>query len=396
MQKIGLLRFQSVMSSTNPDLKKEEQAFLKSIDPKKDFLFTGPGKGYPTLFFIQTGGSEIFFKEIYENFEEPYLLLVQGCRNSLAAALEILSFLHRQGKEGYILQGEPAEINKKLHLLSRLYNVNQKLRASRLGVIGKPSDWLISSDVEKKKLREKWGVELVSVPNKEFLDSVDKMLPYREGAYKEYGAKTSRKGDLKQSLYVYGALKEICKKRKLDGFTLRCFDLVNEKKQTSCLAFGMLNDEGIVSTCEGDVPSLLTMYLCQLLLEQPSFMANPARIDTKKKEVVYAHCTCPFKMTTSYRLDTHFESGLGFGIKGELKRECITAVKLSPDLDKVRILSGRIVDNLDEKNLCRTQIRVAFDDSIEELIKDPYGNHMIFVYGDHEEELKALFEYIGL
>ena len=395
MQKVGLIRFRSAMAASVPSLKSEEQEFLRSIDPEKEFLFTKPKPEYPTFFFIQTGGSEIYFKDLYENYPEPYFLLVAGTRNSLAAALEILSFLHRQNKKGYILQGTPSEINRSLHLYTKLWNVNQKLHSSRLGVIGRPSDWLIASDVDKKELRKRWGVELISIPNKEFLEKVDKRLLSESGLYKKFLPKTSRKEDLRQSLYVHGALKSLCEFYKLDGFTLRCFDLVTKKQQTSCLAFGLLNDEGITSTCEGDVPSLLTMYLCKLLLNQPSFMANPARIDFASNEAIYAHCTCPFSMTSSYALDTHFESGLGFGIKGEMIEGGITAVKISPDLKNIRVMTGRIKENLSEPNLCRTQIHVRFDDPVSPLIEDPYGNHMIFIYGNHREELLRLFEFVS-
>lgn len=395
MKKIGLIHFRSAMAAGTPELQREEEEFLRSIDPKKEFEFGEPGASSPTLFFVQTGGSEIYFKEIYEQYPEPYLLLVAGSRNSLAAALEILSFLHRQGKKGHILQGEPSAINKDLHRYVKLFEVSQKLRSSRLGVIGEPSDWLIASGVDAQKLKDKLGIELVSISNKEFLDAVEEKHPFTQKLFITFFQKTPRHKDLQESLYVYGALKSICKEQNLDGFTLRCFDLVTEKKQTSCLAFGLLNDEGIVAACEGDVPSLVTMYLCKLLLDQPSFMANPARIDVAKKEVVYAHCTCPFAMTSSFSLNTHFESGLGFGIKGELKETQVTAVKLSPDLDKIRIMTGRIVENLDETTLCRTQIRVVFDNSIDELLTDPYGNHMIFVYGGHSEELRQLFDYLA-
>ncbi len=396
MQKIGLVRFRSAMSASSSKLlKAEENAFLKDIDPEKEYLFTRPGKTYPTVFFIQTGGSEIYFKDVYENYEAPYLLLVSGSRNSLAASLEILSFLHRQGKQGYILQGEPADIKKQLDLYVRFYEAKKKLGKTRLGIIGKPSDWLIASNVDKKEARKRFGIELISIPNKEFLEKVDKRILSETGAYKRFLAKTSRKEDLRQSLYVHGALKTLCENYRLDGFTLRCFDLVNKRQQTSCLAFGLLNDDGITAGCEGDVATMITMHIMHLLFDTPSFMANPARIDVASKEAIFAHCTCPFSMTKSFTLATHFESGLGFGIRGQMKEEEITAVKISPDLKHVRLLSGRIKRNLFEKNLCRTQIEVAFDEDIDCLLSDPYGNHMVFLYGNRVEEIGRFFSYIG-
>ena len=232
------------------------------------------------------------------------------------------------------------------------------------------------------------------LPMKEFLELVDQRILDDTKAMNRFLEKTSRREDLRKSLYIHGALKRICHKYGLSGFTLRCFDLLKTRQQTSCLAFGMLNDEGIVATCEGDVPTLLTMVLAKELTGKPSFMANPSEIDVAKGEAIYAHCTCPFSMVRNYTLATHFESGLGFGIRGEFPKGKMTMVKLSQDLTKFRALSCRVIENPLRADLCRSQIRVRFDDDIAELVENPYGNHMAFLSGDVREELLALFDYL--
>ena len=55
------------------------------------------------LIFIQTGGSEGLFLQYFEVLQEPYYLLTNGGNNSLAASLEILSYLNKIGKKGEIL-----------------------------------------------------------------------------------------------------------------------------------------------------------------------------------------------------------------------------------------------------------------------------------------------------
>ena len=41
---------------------------------------------------------------------------------------------------------------------------------AKLGVIGKPSDWLIASDVDYKKVNELFDIELVDIDIKELID----------------------------------------------------------------------------------------------------------------------------------------------------------------------------------------------------------------------------------
>lgn len=394
MKKFGLMRLRSALAAGDKGLKEEETAFLRYVDPNKEFAFVKPNAALPTVFFVQTGGSEIYFKDCYASFPEPYCLLVQGKRNSLAAALEIKTFCAQQGKRCFLVMGEGKKCADELSRYHDFFQIEKSLRGMKLGVIGKPSDWLIGSPYSPKDIKKRFGIEIVNIPMKEFLDLVDERILSDTKAMKRFLEKTTRREDLRKSLYIHGALKRICAKYGLSGFTLRCFDLLQKKQETSCLAFGMLNDEGIVATCEGDVPTLLTMVLLRKLTGKPSFMANPSELNLEKGEAIYAHCTCPFSMVASYTLATHFESGLGFGIRGKFPKGKMTAAKLNADLSDLRALSCRIIDNPLRADLCRSQIRVRFDDDVSELVERPYGNHMAFVYGDVRRRLLDLFAYL--
>ena len=156
----------------------------------------------------------------------------------------------------------------------------------------------------------------------------------------------------------------------------------------------MLNDDGILSGCEGDVPALLTMAMIYCLYGTPSFMANPSDINVAEKKVTYAHCTCPLSMCAEYRLDTHFESGQGIGIAGTFRHDEVTAVRIHPTLGSLLAIEGKILETPRDKHMCRTQIVVAFEEEISKMIDRPFGNHLIFTYGHHEEELLAFFDYL--
>ena len=393
MKTIGLCRLHSGLSLSQPGFKEDSDAFLSAIDPDGEFHFVSAVPDAFHIYYVESGGAENAFKRVYAQLGAPYVLLVHGERNSLAAALEILSFLHQKGLEGQILMGDPDDIHEALDQACYFYEKKKEMSFARLGVIGKPSDWLIASGVSKKALRKAFGIELVEIDIDEFYGLYKKHLIDDEKLLSKFGEKTRRLKDLRESLFIHSALKRLCQKYHLDGFTLRCFDLVKAHQETSCLAFGLLNDEGIIAACEGDVPALLTMYFIRLLTGKPSFQANPARFDFVKKQAVYAHCTCPFSMLSSYTLPTHFESGSGIAIAGKFKKKRITVAKVKADLSDIRVMGGSIIDNLSEANLCRSQIVVQFDEGLEPLVKDPYGNHMLFCYGDYADELKAFFDY---
>ena len=202
--------------------------------------------------------------------------------------------------------------------------------------------------------------------------------------------------ELKKAYHIYLSLRNIVNKYDLKGFTIRCFDLLNTVKSTSCLALALLNDEGIIAGCEGDIPAMISMYAALKVLHQPSFMANPSLLDVNNRELIIAHCTIPLKMTTSYKFDTHFESNIGIGIKGELKEEDILLFRISSDFTKYAVLRGTIEENLNRYNLCRTQIKVKIHDDITYFLKKPLGNHHIIVYGSNPKELEDYLDSLGL
>ena len=194
--------------------------------------------------------------------------------------------------------------------------------------------------------------------------------------------------------HIYKALKTIVRRHQLQGFTLRCFDLLTAVRNTGCIALAQLNAEGIVAGCEGDVPALLSMAIARALTGVSGFQANPSRIDPQTGRMLFAHCTIPLNMVERYELDTHFESGIGVGIRGYMKEGPVTIFKVSGDLSRCFIAEGELESNGQEPNLCRTQqvIRLADPSAATYFLTNPIGNHHIVVPGHHKELLTTYWD----
>ena len=139
---------------------------------------------------------------------------------------------------------------------------------------------------------------------------------------------------------------------------------------------------------------MISMHILNKLTNQVGFQANPSRIDVNNKKMVLAHCTLPLDMVDEYKLDTHFESQIGVAVKGELKEEVITIFKLSKNLKDYYVTKGKIIRNLHESNLCRTQIEVSIDENIEYFLNRPYGNHHVVIYGDYVDSINEYMRNI--
>jgi len=372
------------------------QAFLGSIAVDFDFKgsdYADYGSHALDLIYVRTGGTEGIFKQLLPQLQQqsqsPFFLLTSGKSNSLAASMEILSFLRQNGMRGEILHGQPQYIVSRMNLLVRVGEARRQLRNCRLGILGAPSDWLISSDADKGKVWKSLGITLLDIPMNELVSQIatTPLEPSSEKATTEQVTKA-----LSGAQQIYKALRSLVERHELQGFTLRCFDLLTAVRNTGCLALARLNAEGFVAGCEGDVPAMLSMMIARALTGKSGFQANPASIDPETGEILFAHCTIPLDMTERYELDTHFESGIGVGIRGYVKEGPVTLFKVSGDLSRYFVAEGQLLGCQSKPDLCRTQMVVRLKDAsvASYFLTNPIGNHHIVLTGHHADLLKEL------
>ena len=371
--------------------------------------------------YILTGGTESLFIKLFgENCSRlgNITIISDAYHNSLAASQEICTWLYNNGvQHRHIhipLHSPDATLNRLPTLLCAESPAPQRcecnagvaatsadalvkaLGGCTIGLIGEASPWLIASGIDKEALSERCGVSFREIS---IGTLADKYLGYRElwknhtlsaGARAELdevlcrfscsleGDRTTE--DLSDAAIMYLALASICKEEHLDAVTVKCFDLLSSCKTTACLALALLNDNGIIAGCEGDIPSICTMLAVYKALGRPSFMANPASIDSDNLSIDFAHCTIPTVMVESCTLPSHFESGIGIGINGELPLGNYTLCKLSgKTLERSLICNGRLVKGEYLSNRCRTQVRFIFESKAEfdAFCKARVGNHII-------------------
>ena len=377
------------------------QEFLNSLDIAYDFKgsdYADYGTHSLDLIYVRTGGTEGIFKrllpELQAKSERPFYLLTSGKSNSLAASMEILSYLRQNGFKGEIIHGNPDYISKRIRLLAKAGEARNSLKGCRLGIIGEPSDWLISSQADKEAILQRLGISLIDIPMQELLD-VMAVTPLRETS--EQASNDAIRNALPVAEQIYDALKTIVERYQLQGFTIRCFDLLTAVHNTGCLALAKFNAEGIVAGCEGDVPAMLSMKIAQSLLGVSGFQANPASINPETGEMLFAHCTIPFNLVERYEFDTHFESGIGVGIRGYMKEGPVTIFKVSGDLSRYFVEEGELIRNQAKPDLCRTQqvIQLSHPNKASYFLTDPIGNHHIILPGHHQDLLEGFLRILS-
>ncbi|MGE5236810.1 MAG: hypothetical protein ACM3O7_10715 [Acidobacteriota bacterium] len=349
---------------------------------------------------IVSGGTEHLALAALERGDGPAILLAHPDRNSLPAALEILTRVRQRGRAGRIvLVKETADADEAVARLGRQLEIRGRLRTARLGRIGAPSDWLVASTPGVAEVASAWGPALVDVPLEELVEELHHGEPGEIAAIRANVAAGAgavvepSPADLDTAAAVAAALRRVVGRHHLDACTVRCFDLVVDRGTTGCLAISWLLDEGIVAGCEGDVPATLTMLWLQLTTGQPAFMANPQDVDPAANTVDLAHCTIARRLVSHYTLRSHFESSMGVGIAGTVGPGPATLARVGgADLREAFLADGEIVASGDSERRCRTQVRLRLETPVADLLVRPIGNHHVLARGHWAAELRDYHE----
>ena len=347
------------------------------------------------LLYVASGGSEGYFLKVFEQLKKrSCYILTSGESNSLAASMEILSYLRQHGGSGEILHGDIAQVARQIRVLRNAHRALTALRGKRLGCIGAPSDWLIASDYAPDTVMARLGLGFISISMEELLAEIAQAR-YEENAYTAlFKAQPFDKGEIEKALRVYGAFQRLVDKYGLCGVSVRCFDLLDTVHTTGCLGLSILNSLGVYGACEGDMPALLSMAILGSITGEPLFMCNPSRFDTQAGVGVFAHCTVPTDMLRSFCLNTHFESGIGVAVQGTFAEGDCTLFKCAGDLSRYYVREGRVQQAAFSDMLCRTQIKVRLDD-FSYFLTNPIHNHHIICRGRHAEEAEAFFRLLN-
>lgn len=408
MMKLNLITFASSLASRE-SIFTDHHELLDTIAEKYDVQYIFPedlDKPLPdgaTMVLVGSGGVEEMVKACIDRLPPYVVLIADGLKNSLAASLEILSWMRIDRRQGRVLHGTTSFIMQGIDDYACAHDALAKLNGKRVGVIGKPSGWLIASNVDYQALSERWGIEMVDVPLDEVvkgyqaIDDDEVQDITHEFISQAIGVKEPSRDEVVKAMRLYRAVKAIVERYHLDAFTLNCFDLIPTTRTTGCVALALLNQEGIPAGCEGDEQTLLTMLAVQAATGEMTFMANPSKIlDNDAREMVFAHCTIAPAMTDRYIVRDHYESLSGVAVEGIFDPMDVTVVKCGgTSMGHYFISKARLLECTSNPNMCRTQLRLRLEQPLDYFLERSIGNHHVIVRGDHATRISAALRLLG-
>ena len=405
---LNLITFASSLASRE-SIFTDHHTLLDAIGEKYDVRYIFPeelGNTIPegaTMVLVGSGGVEEMVKANIDRLPPYVVLIADGLKNSLAASLEILSWMRMNGRHGRVLHGPTSFIMQGIDDYAAAHNAITRLNGKRVGVIGKPSGWLIASNVDYAAMRERWDVEMVDIPLDEVVKGYETVTAGEvqditdEFICKAVGVKEPSRDEVVKAMRLYRSVKGIVERNRLDAFTLNCFDLIPTTRTTGCVALALLNQQGIPAGCEGDEQTLLTMLAVQAATGEMTFMANPSKIlDNAAHEMVFAHCTIAPAMTDRYIVRDHYESLSGVAVEGIFDPMDMTVVKCGgKGMERCFISKAQLLECTTNPNMCRTQLHLRLDQPLDYFLERSIGNHHVIVRGDHADRLTAILRMLG-
>ncbi len=357
-----------------------------------------PSNVYKMAFIADGCVSDIVIRN-FSVFPYPITLLSDGQNNSLSAALEIAAWVKSKDMRARIIHGTVFEMVKQVLFHHKAFAAKRKLKGKRIGLIGTPAPWLVSSHADYLLANRRWGVTYVDIPMEDVYKYFYEITEEEVGVEasqvvaRAQACQDSTPEDLLRDMRLYRAVRRVCKERDLDALTLSSFSLIQDLHTTGCLAVSLLNDDGIPAGSEGDLQAIMTMLMVKVLTGQYGFIANPAFVDVQKNEILIAHDTIGTKMVDSFIIRNHFDTEEGIAIQGIMHEGNVTLFKCGGEcLDEYYVSGGYLTENTNYVSTSRTQFRIKLNKPADYFLRNPLGNHHILIKGDYSDMIQEFMQ----
>ncbi|MEL9991648.1 MAG: fucose isomerase [Thermoproteus sp.] len=237
--------------------------------------------------------------------------------NGAASALSAKSLLESEGIRAWAFLGSPdRDLGSAVEVAKRVAEAVAVLTSPRVLLIGRRT-------AQADRFAAKFGGVVEVMGLDEFADLVERSKPDPRFV--------STFGDEELSR-IYSALKSL---RGYDGIALTCFPFIMKRGLTPCLALSLMNSEGDLVACEGDLQALTAMIISRSLTGFSGWIANV--VYARSEEAFFAHCTLALNMARTWRLMPHFETGRPYGLAATLAHREYTGVSVGPLFDKMAV-----------------------------------------------------------
>lgn len=230
----------------------------------------------------------------------------------------------------------------------------KNLKGARIGLIIGPAPGFHGLDFSGRELRKRFGVEIVRFSD--YSEIIEVAESFDNGEANEVANRLKSNataeecsGDtFEKSVRFYMALREVAEKYGINSFAMRCWpELQDSYGIFPCSANSQLTEDGIMTSCEGDVLGAVSMLVLYYMEKTPSVVMDLSNVDFNDDTALFWHCgnaPTSFAYQGNYREEDHFNHpGMGCVRDMVLKPQKSTCIRFSGDSSTCFLLEGEFI-----------------------------------------------------
>ncbi len=382
------------------------------------------------LIQVLTYAADELTARIVNGIDVPLLLwgvpepLLKGNIKSggLVGYVQTAGVVTKLGRDYKFLWGSPddRQLVREIKQSIRVMRTVRRLRGGRIGLLGSRCPGMMDEAFHELELTRVIGPEIVTV---DLADLVRLASEMPGGRVKKEVAEVLKShgpldgptgGELAEALKIYLVLKDIAADYSFRAMAVKCWpELMRADIVSPCLALSRLNDDGIMTACEGDVTAAATMLMLYSLTGKQVFMGDLFEMNEADNSFFLYHCgAAPSKLAASpacVKLRIHFRKYkpldpmvLKPGVIADfsIKPGRVTFARLteSRGIYRLLIMQGEAVpqENIIGGNGMRVKMDGKVREILEKMVKAGIEHHQLLVHDDIREELIELSRCLGI
>jgi len=300
----------------------------------------------------------------------------------------------------------------------------KNLQNSRVGLIHDAVPTFINLTFDREGLKEHLGVEVVSLELDEvFKGAADKEGESRAEAVAAEMIKTAAsvqvpEEEIAESSRVTDSLLGMAQKHRLDAVALRCWPEFQDVMQLApCASVSYLNDHGLITSCEGDLPGAVSMLAAWYISQEAPTMNDPVAMDFENNLIQMWHCgpgPASWADENGQTLDWHHtlnrrvpegekKSGLSSDIA--FKKGAVTLLHAAGDGSTFFVMQGEVVEGPAKPypgsggwigNLTCNGEPCTAADFLQSITTYGFEHHYPIMRGHHEAAVRELASWTGI
>ncbi len=343
----------------------------------------------------------------------PYLEKDVPMPSPISGLVASGSNIRRSGKRYVWLVGQvTAEQVRRVVSAARAGKVAGSLQRARFGMVGPACPGMLDVAVDEAELQKALGARAVHIDLETLLEAARTASPDDAAAAARRllsltgGMREIAEPALADNLRLYVAIDEMVRRNQLDAYCVRCWpELRDVHKITPCTAHALTSEDGIPSTCEVDLPALITTFILNRLAGTPAFNFDITAYLAEEGAIQFAHCGAAAPSLAGdpkkALLRVHMRAGTGATVEFPFQEGTATLAKLlRPRNGRWRLFVARGQVIASGEGVRGSVAAVVPEPTaaafLETMMREAVEHHVALVYGDWTSELAHFCEFTGV